>query len=51
MKLDSFIKPISLKEYHKQNVKQREKHETERKNIPKNFITEIISCGEFVRGL
>ncbi len=34
MKLDSFIKPISLEEYHKQNAKLREKNETEQKNIP-----------------
>jgi len=36
MKLDSFIKPISIEEHQKQNAKQRENRETERKNIPKN---------------
>jgi len=36
MKLDSFIKPISLEEYHIQTTKLREKMEIERKNIPKN---------------
>ena len=34
-RLDSFIKPISLKEYHKQNAKLQEKRDTEIKNIPK----------------
>jgi len=34
MKLDSFIKPISLEEYHKQNTKLREKNDTEQNNIP-----------------
>ena len=36
MKLDSFIKPISIEEYHKQNAKLREKNEIDKKNIPKN---------------
>jgi len=36
MKLDSFIKPISIEEYQKQNTEQREKCKIERENIPKN---------------